>query len=153
MSVLPCFRTHNIYSYSSMFVVPSPLLANKPTMNNAKQLLVLMIIIMCLWRYYLFFVEVEVEEWEEEYKSAANATERSASHNSKSSGQGAEKDMDDSKEEYRRATSWFSKLLQRTPPSRVASSASCAHCIDIVSLTIRNDFFVLFNNSALESWI
>jgi hypothetical protein len=122
-------------------------------MNNSKQLLVLMIIVGFLWRYYLMFVAVEVEKEGQEYNSSAKATNRSASHNYKSSGQGAEKDMYESKEEYRHATSWFPKLLQHTPPSLVASSTSCAHCIDIVSLTIRNDFFVLFNNSALVSWM
>lgn len=114
-------------------------------MNNAKQFLVVMIIIWFLWRYYINFVEMR----EEDYKSAAKATNHSASHNNNSSGHRTKKDVDESKEDS------IPKLQQHSPPppSLVASSTSCAHCIDIVSLTIRNDFFVLFNNSALATWL
>lgn len=97
---------------------------------------------------YVFFVAFEEEEegGEEEYNynAAAKVTNRL--------GQGAEEDIDESTEVDHWETSWFSKLLL-PPPSPPASSTSCAHCIDIVSLTIRSDFFVLFNSSALTSWI
>ena len=49
--------------------------------------------------------------------------------------------------------SYYYESSNSTAPSSYMSSTTSAAAIDIVSLTIKGDFYILFNNTAITSWI